>query len=527
MKRHFILLSCIILFFTSCKEKEVAPPTLGLSNTTIDLGAITSTSTSSLTLTQNGEGTISYTIASNKNWLKLSKSSGTISTTDVINLSTLINVADLTEGENTAILSITPTINGVVSPVVSVTVKGIYKTTTISPNSTSLDFGTITANKSVFLKMTKIGTENLSFDVTSDKPWLLIDKNTGTLAGTDSLKVTVDTKTLVGGSQTGNITIVPKVNGTASKPITVAVKVNYDDTITGIIEKHTLTKNETWGGNISLNGNVTVPKGFVLTIKPGTKIIVKNTEEGIDLVINGKLIMNGDATNIIEMKSESAKPNYDDWNGIEANGDVEISYCYIRDAYSPVTFVFTGLGITPTKAPSIHHCLFENAFSAIDFVSSEFETTFNNLTFRNLQFNSIFISDIKKMVLKDIEFLSSKSDIAIYSTNLNLSISNSNFVSKTYDFYKNVFVYDNISYANNIVSMTNCFGVSYVDGFNKNGNVFTNNTPATVSNQNIGCGFANKYKSARLRTVDVLDETKANQQMFEYKKQRHLKVKNK
>nr|WP_299417886.1 BACON domain-containing carbohydrate-binding protein [uncultured Emticicia sp.] len=527
MTKQYILLSYIFLFFISCKEKEVAPPTLSFSNSKIDLGAITSTSTSSLTLTQNGEGTISYTISSNKSWLKLSKSTGTISATDVISISTLINSNDLVEGENTAIVSITPTINGIVSPVVSVTVKGIYKTTTISLNSTSIDFGTITANKSVFLKMTKIGTENLGFDVSSDQSWLLIDKYSGTITGTDSIKITVDTKTLTGGNQTGNITITPKVNGASGKQTIVPVKINYDDTITGIIEKRTLSKNETWGGNISLNGNVTVPKGFVLTIKPGTKIAVKNTIEGIDLIINGKLIMNGDATNIIEMKSENAKPDYDDWNGIQANGDIEMSYCYLRDAYSPISFALTGIGINQTKAPSIHHCLFENAFQAIDFVTSKFETTFYNLTFRNLQFNSILISDVKVLTIKDSEFLSSKSDIAIYTAGLALSVTNSNFVPKQYDFYENVFVFDNVKYANNKVAMTDCFGVSYTDGFNKNGNVFTNTTPASTANLNVGCGFANKYKSARLRVVDALGETAANQQMLEYKKQRHLKIQNK
>lgn len=526
MKKQYILLSYILLVFIGCKEKEVLPPTLSLSNTTIDWGAITSTSTSSLTLTQNGEGTISYTISSNKNWLKLSKSAGIISATDIISISTQINSNDLVEGENTAILSIIPTINGVVSPVVSVTVKGNYKTTIISLNSTSLDFGTITANKSVFLKMTKIGTENLSFDVTSDQSWLLIDKNTGTLAGTDSLKITVDTKTLIGGSQSGNITVIPKVNGVAGKQTIVPVKVNYDDTITGVIDKRTLSKNETWGGNISLNGNVTVPKGYTLTIKPGTIIKVKSTDIGVDLIIDGKLVMNGDASNIIEMRSENAKAAFDDWNGITANGDVEISYAYLKDAYQGINFVFSGLS-TPAKAPSIHHVLFENCFNGIDFFKSKFESTFYNLTFRNLMFNSILIADAKVVTIKDSDFLSIKSDIAIYAAGLDLLVTNSNFVPKQYDFYENVFVYNNAKYINNKVTLTGCFGVSYTDGFNKNGNIFTNTKPTSSANPNIGCGFANKYQSARQRVVDALEETKANQQMLEYKKLLHLKVPNK
>lgn len=536
MTKHYILLSYIFLFFIGCKEKEVAPPTLGLSNTTIDLGAITSTSTSSLTLTKNGEGTISYTIASNKTWLKLSKSSGTISTTDAINFSTSINVTDLTEGENTAILSITPTINGVISPVVSVTVKGIYKTTTISLNSTNLDFGTITANKSVFLKMTKIGTENLSFDVSSDKSWLIVDKNTGTLGGIDSLKVTVDTKALVVGSQTGNITIVPKVNGIAGKQTTVAVKVNFDDTITGIIVERTLSKNETWGGNISLNGNVTVPKGFTLTIKPGTIIKVKRSLFALHLVIDGKLVMNGDASNIIEMRSENFNPNdyfhaFDYWIGIFANGDIEMSYAYIKGAMSGISFDNNGILSTPTKAPSIHHVLFENCLSGISDFKSKFETTFYNLTFRDISLESIEITDAKVVAIKDSDFLSTQyHDISISTTFIVssvISVTNSNFVSKQYN-KENLYARNSASK----VTAINCFGNIKTFGFktelyNEYGSVFTNITPASSVNLNVGCGFANKYQSARLRAVDAVDKKTANQQMIEYKKQRQLKIQNK
>lgn len=524
MQKQLILFIYFLLIAMSCKQKEVAPPTLTVSNSTIDLGTITTTSSSSFMLVQSGEGSISYTISSNKNWLKLSKNSGVITGTDFINLSTIINAVDIQDGENTAVLSITPTINGVVSPVINVTVKGTFKTTTIEFGITNLDLQTIRAGKSVFLKMTKVGVENLNYEVTVDQPWLSVDKSVGTLSGTDSVKVNIDTKSLINGNYSGNITIIPKVNGISGKQTTIPVKFIYDDSISGNIESHILNKNETWSGEINLNGTVSVPKEFVLTIKPGTKIKVKSTIQGVELVINGKLIMNGDAANIIEMKSENKSPEYDDWNGIVANGDIEISYCYLRDAGTPISFYSSGLLIKPSKAPIIHHILFENAATGIEFLASKYETTLYNLTFRNLIFDAIITSDIKKLNLKDIEFISEEGDdITLYSSGLNLSITNSNFVNKSQSFYYNAFVYDNGKYTDNTVIFTNCFGVSSSSpAFAKFNNVFTNSSPAQISNQNIGCGFSNKYKSAQLR-MNILAKKKIYQQFIEYKNKQFAK----
>ena len=511
------------LLLGSCKPKEVPPPTLTLSSQTIDLGGITSTSTSSLTLTQSGAGTISYTISSDKSWLKVSKASGTIATTDMVSLSTTIVATDLVEDDNTATLTIIPTINGAASSPVRVTVKGTFKTTTITVGSTSVDFGTITASRSVFLRMTKVGTENLTYDVTSDKPWLLSDKITGTFTATDSLRLTANTQTLPGGNQTATLTITPKANGVAGRPITVAVKVNYNDLITGNIEKRTLTKNETWGGNINLNGTVIVPKGFTLTIRPGTKIRVKVVPaDKIGLEINGRLIMNGDVSNIIEMSSVITNSRNKDWDGIEANGDVEISYSLIRDANYGVNFLFSGLLTTPIKAPVIHHCLFDNCFDAIYFLESEFETVLFNLTFRRLSFNSLVTTNIKKLTLNEIEFSSDGSDIGIYSNGLNIKITNSNFVPKEYTFYKNVFVFNDARYANNKVEMVNCFGFSNVDGFGKFGNTFTNTTPARTANSGIGCGFVNKYPAGRIGADESKGATEA--EVMEHRRQDYLKA---
>lgn len=525
MKKILIIIGGFVLLMSACKPKEIAPPTLNLSSQMIDLGAITMASTSSLTLTQNGEGTIAYTINSNKSWLKLSKSSATIMASDVVNLSTVITATDLTEGDNTATLTVTPTINGVLSPAVTVAVKGIFKTTTVAVATTTVDFGTITANKSVFVKIAKVGTENLTYDVTSDKTWLMIDKTTGTLTATDSLRLTANTQTLPSGNQTATLTITPKVNGVAGKPSTIAVKVNYDDAITGNIEKRTLTKNETWGGAINLNGSVVVPKGFTLTIRPGTKIRVRAIPtDRILLEINGKLLMNGDASNIIELRSANATPSNRDWQGIEANGDIEVSYCFIKDANAGLDFLFSPLKVNATKAPVIHHCLFDNCFNAIAFFSSNFESTLYNLTFRRLGFTSLTTNDVKKLTLNDTELLSTSSDIGVYSTGLDFKINNANFVAKQYVFYENIFVSDAIRHSNNNVTITNCFGFSTAGGFERNGNVFTNTTPAKTANSKIGCGFIDKYPASGRMAAVVEGNEMSAEEILAYKKKLYLRL---
>ena len=154
-------------------------------------------------------------------------------------------------------------------------VKGIYKVTTLVASVSELDFGTIKTDKSLYLKFSKVGSENLTYDVVSDKPWLLLDKASASLATTDSLKLTINTLTTPAGSQTATVTITPKVNGVIGKSIQINIKVNYDDTKSGNIEGHRLTRNETWAGNIYLTGSIVIPEGLTLTIKPGSIIVCK------------------------------------------------------------------------------------------------------------------------------------------------------------------------------------------------------------------------------------------------------------
>lgn len=521
---HSYFLLCFIILLGACKSQDVAPPTMNVSSDIIEMGAITSSSNSTFNIIQTGEGTISYTIASDKNWVKISKSSGTITNgKEVVSINTLISSTDLLEGENIATLTITPVINGTPSSNITVKVKGIYKVTTLVTSVSELDFGTIKTDKSLYLKFSKVGSENLTYDAVSDKPWLLLDKASASLSTTDSLKLTINTLTTPAGSQTATVTITPKVNGVIGKSIQVNIKVNYDDTKSGNIEGHRLTRNETWAGNIYLTGSIVIPEGLTLTIKPGSIITVKTISPGINIIVlGGKLVAKGDESNIIILKGENYKLGDSSWGGIVVDGDIEISYCYVQSAF---TGIYMNHHIQP-KIIDIHHILFDNNFmTGIQVVTYPFSAPLNlkNLTFRNSYFNSFIHQDNCNVNISESEFNDPEINVISWGSNSNILIDKSNFINKKYDFYTHVEVIQPESNKNNKVSAQNCYGIKYIAGFGKNGNVFTNTSVATSANINAGCGFADKFKnsSSNIR----LSKPTSREKLYELQQQQLQKLK--
>ena len=521
---HNYFLLCFIVLLSSCKSQDVAPPTMNVSNNLIELGAITSSSNSTFDITQSGDGTISYTIISDKNWVKLSKSSGTITKgKEVVSLNSSISSSDLWEGENIATLTIIPIINGTPSSNITVKVKGIYKVTTLVASVSELDFGTIKTDKSLYVKFSKVGSENLTYDAVSDKPWLLLDKASASLSTIDSLKLTVNTLTTPSGNQTATVTLTPKVNGVVGKPIQVNIKVSYDDTKSGNIEGHQLTRNETWAGNIYLTGSIVIPEGLTLTIKPGSIITVKTVSPNVHIIaLGGKLVMNGDESNIIILKGENYKLGDSSWGGIAVAGDIEMSYCYVQSA-------FTGIEINHHVQPKIvdiHHILFDNNFmTGIQVVTYPFSTPLNlkNLTFRNTYLNSFIYQDNCNVNISESEFNDPEINVISWGSNSNILIDKSNFINKKYDFYTHVEVFQPESHKNNKVSAQNCYGIKYISGFGTNGNVFTNTSVATSANINAGCGFADKFKnsSSNIR----LSKPTSREKLYELQQQQLQKLK--
>lgn len=504
--KNLIYLLIIMLAF-SCKEPEppaplpIPTPKFVLPQTQINLGEITSKSKGEFTFKKNGIGKISYAVTSNKRWLKLENFDGKLGLflSDTIKFSTVLPSNDLIEGENIAILTVTPTINEVTQSPINVEVKGNYKATLMQVSTQMIDLGTIKTQIKTKFIITKTGLEDVSYVATSNKPWVNLNHSSGNITNPDTITVSLDPSLLSSGAFDGKITIVPKILGINGAPITINIVGIYDDTISGDIQGHTLLKDETWGGNINLNGTVIVPKGIKLVIKPGSIITVKKASSPISLTVFGKLFMNGNISNIIEMKSGNNTSSNADWAGLIINGDVELSYSVFKNAKNAVSFEFYSLS-TSSLNPNIHHVLFDNCFVGIMDYQTNLESTINNLTFRNIELFSIVFSKFKNSTIESCEFLNETCyiDINISANNGRLFIKNTNFVQKKFGYQSQLEVISGNSF--NSVSATNCYALFTKNGFGSSGNSFSASNVLSSPNQNIGCGFANKYVSSRKKS---------------------------
>ena len=485
--KNYLYTLFLILALGACKKSDPMPTLLVVPTVDVDMGAISSTVSKELPINFSGKGVVTYTIASDKKWVKLDKTTGTASATEKVKISATVPSADLVTGDNVAVLTITPTIDGVVSAQQKIKIIGKYKATTALASANPLNFGTIKANATNELSLTKDGTETLTYTLKTDQAWISLDKTSGTLATTDKIKVSIDTKGFSYGQQEGNILLTQTVNGVVLPEVKIPVKAFFDNTISGDIAGHTLTKNETWSGIVNLGGDISIPIEYTLTILPGTIVNIKSGGSNfIQISTYGKFIANGTISKIIEFKSSQS-----DWRGIDVNGDVEISYAYFKNAKYGINYSSFISSSYFTKAPIIKNCFFDSGDIAIA-ISSRFETTFSNLTFRNVNFQGIQTFAISKLNIENTEFAKpDASDFMIFSNNLNINVKNSNFEEKSSTSFKHVEISSKNS--NNTITAENCYNLKLFNGVDVNGNKVINNKPATAIIPNKGCGFTNKY----------------------------------
>jgi hypothetical protein len=479
------------------------PPSMGISNTLIDIANIKSTTKSQLLITKTGVGTVSYTAVSDKSWLTFEKNNGYVTgSLDSLKLGTSITSKEITEGENIANVTITPTLNGIAAAPLSLKVKGVFKATALTTSVPNLNLGTLKNADKTSFSINKVGLEFLTFEASADQPWITIDKTSGTISDKIDIVVNVDPTNLIAGKFDGKITINPKVNGQPINAIVVPISGIYDDIITGNVEAHTLAKNEKWGGTINLNGIITVPTGKTLTINPGTKILVKKNPESslLSIIVNGKLIMNGDLNNIIEIKSNTNTSNAD-WNGIDVNSDADISYVVMKNAVHALNFFDYSVNNNPQKPANIHHVYFDNNLFGLSSYKSNYEATFNNLTFNNIFYFSFMTLTSKKTQLLDCEFASNICyiDVTLKSDNTDVAINNCNFTLKAANALTHIEVID----GNKSVKVTanNCNLITKIAGFGINNNTFINTNVSQTPLKNIGCGFASRFPSGRLKYI--------------------------
>ena len=125
-----------------------------------------------------------------------------------------------------------------------------------------------------------------------------------------------------------------------------------------IIGSGDIDKNIYWRGDIVFYGNITVPSGKILTIKPGTKIKTVGTE----LSVYGQLKVEGSSDHYVVMTSANASPIKGDWTGIRiySGGSLDMAYCDLQ-------YATTGIRADQPTAFSVEHCTIEhNSLAGID-----------------------------------------------------------------------------------------------------------------------------------------------------------------
>ncbi len=501
----FCVYFAFLILILACEEPVPAPlpipdPKLVVSKNQVELGDLKSGSKAYFRLKKDGIGIIKYTVASNKSWLVLDAQEGSLGFfADTIKFHVDLLAKDLIEGDNSGTLTVKSTINDVPVPDYLVEVKGKFVPTTLQTNTNAISLGTIKKAVSAQINLKKIGLENLSYEAVSDKPWVKLGKNNGTVASTDSISISIDPTSLPAGPFEAKVTVTPKVLGVLGKPSVVTISGIYDDTITGTIEGHVLTKNEIWAGNITLNGDIIVPKGISLTIKPGTIIRIKKLPTPLVINVLGKLIANGESSKIIEFRSNETVTTDGDWGGIVSEYDLEVSYALIKNAKVGLNFEKVSVPSFGTALPNIHHVFFDNCVIGILDLKSNLESTLKNLSFRDIYFFSLKFASTKKVNIQDCEFLADYCyiDVNVSSDNSSINFLNCNFAKKKFSHQTHLEVIT--GYKNNIMTASNCFQLIFDQTVLVNGNKFTATNSSSFANVNIGCGFMNRYPQGRKR----------------------------
>ena len=123
--RHYAILFIFTLgLLANCKQTDPVPTNLSIDSTAINLGnvkSIADVKTGILIFDKTGDGTISWSATSDKSWLKLNRTAGSITKKDTIKFTA--DASGLDYGDNVATISYTPTIDNVTKNPIKIAVK--------------------------------------------------------------------------------------------------------------------------------------------------------------------------------------------------------------------------------------------------------------------------------------------------------------------------------------------------------------------------------------------------------------------
>jgi hypothetical protein len=143
-----------------------------------------------------------------------------------------------------------------------------------------------------------------------------------------------------------------------------------DTTPRTLADAYTVKGSETLSGVVTVNGDINVPAGTTLTIKPGTRL---SMAEDATIDVDGALVIAGTAANPVRMYSSAAKPSSSDWYGIDFTGtQLDVSYLVMSDALDGF-FLYSAASAASIR---FDHCLFDsNADCIIDFTDKDISIT--------------------------------------------------------------------------------------------------------------------------------------------------------
>ncbi|MDD5772275.1 MAG: right-handed parallel beta-helix repeat-containing protein [bacterium] len=160
-------------------------------------------------------------------------------------------------------------------------------------------------------------------------------------------------------------------------------RVNIRETVVknGELNNISISKDTVWSGSIYIKGVVTVKRGVVLTILPGTNVLFEKTKVDNDeigdseLNIEGKVIAEGTREAPIVFTSSEKEKKPVDWKFVylSFNENSRLSYCKFE-------YAFTGLQVHYSEV-HIDHCLFENNVEGMRY--STVRLLLENSIFRN------------------------------------------------------------------------------------------------------------------------------------------------
>ena len=369
------------------------------------------------------------------------------------------------------------------------------------------------------LLLDKVGDGTVSWTVSSDKTWLKLSRNTGTISKKDSLKFLIDPFFLNFGDNFANITLIPTVDNKVKDAIKISVKIN--SSAASLVEQtgYILTKDEEWRGYVQMKGNVVVPVGTTLTIKEGTRISITDKAR---ISVQGALIIKGTPTNIVRLFSENITSGKTAWNGIAFFGNkLEISYCAFSDMTNGV-FIYSNSTSANTK---IEHCLFSNGETAITDFGSNNNVLLSFNSFLDLKYGYWQWGENKKVTVESCIFENNiHSSIYLLSNNSNdpkpttILISNSNFIKEGMSGFIGISVpYNTAIMADNNLGLTGNYALT-----SQKGNSISIKNSLNSPLKGIGCGFS----VARSGRKEYFDKSTSDDTVREDAKKIELKYRN-